>query len=348
MDIVKKTQKAVATATATITKNANISWLWIAIAVVAIATVMVRYADKVNKLRVLSADGSAALKRDELIEKTREHLKSKNRKPVLWIFVDHEYNSMLWSSFYSRSNFNMNVPYIKLAVEKTIKHNTDDFHICIINDKAFSHLLPGWRTNIEAIGKPLREKVRYIAMVSLLHEYGGLLVPSSFAATKSLRPVYDAAATATGPFAFENVNYHNYTGDGATTFCPDPHFVAAKRECPLLGEYKNYLERNASRDYTAESVFLNDNAKWLALAIRGGKMGLIGAEKIGAKLRTGEPVQVQDIVSTNPVPLIPDHELLGVCYPQSELIKRKEYKWFCYLTAQELASSNMFMAKFLL
>ena len=41
-------------------------------------------------------------------------------------------------------------------------------------------LLPEWTPELDKIGDPLREKVRYLGMMQLLYHYGGLFCSSIF------------------------------------------------------------------------------------------------------------------------------------------------------------------------
>ena len=61
-------------------------------------------------------------------------------KPNLWIYNKYEKNSRKWDSFYSRSNNNVNKPYIQVCIESIVKYNGDDFNIFIVNDESFSKL----------------------------------------------------------------------------------------------------------------------------------------------------------------------------------------------------------------
>ena len=42
---------------------------------------------------------------------------SKSKKPLLWIHLDYEINSRCWTSFGSRTNTNLNQPYLYLCLK---------------------------------------------------------------------------------------------------------------------------------------------------------------------------------------------------------------------------------------
>jgi hypothetical protein len=105
---------------------------------------------------------------------------AKSKKPIMWIHVPYEYNSRSWSSFGSRSNCDLNQPYLYLTVKSIIKHCDNSFHICIIDDKTFGKIIPGWNINMSFLAEPILGYVRQMAIAKLIHSYGGMSVPISF------------------------------------------------------------------------------------------------------------------------------------------------------------------------
>ena len=268
-----------------------------------------------------------------------KYLLEKSKKPIIWIHLDNEYNSMKWDSFYSRGNFQINVPYIHLAVQSIIKHCGDSFNVCLINDNSFSELIPNWTADLKKIGNPLKEKVRYLGLITLLHEYGGLLVPNSFLCTKNLLPLIDTCKTEEKPIIFENMNYY-----GNSTFAVDPFFMGANKSDELIDEYKNYIARVISNDYTAESIFLNDNSKWCQLKVNENKMIALSGESIGIRQVDRSPVTIELLTSNEDLHFNPN--MFGIFIPQKQLINRKNQKWFCYLSREEILQSGLYIARY--
>lgn len=262
-------------------------------------------------------------------------LAKKIRRPILWIYIDYRYNSMNWSSFFSRSNTNMNVPFIDMTVESIINHCTEHFNICLINDKSFAQLLPNWNTDLTIIGDPLRKKLTHYGMISLLHKYGGLLVPSSFLCLKNLETLYRICLQTHKPLVFENCKKQ-----------PNPDFIACLAGDDTINDYKNYLERNLSRDYTNESYFLADDNKWLSRRVENDKIKYIYGGSIGVLKKDGTSVEVQDILSINTVDYEKKENLYGIHLPLCELMKRKEFQWFCYLSSDDILNSRLCIAKY--
>jgi len=114
----------------------------------------------------------------------------KSKKPILWIHVPYEYNSRNWSSFGSRSSFDLNQPYLYLTVRSIIKHCDDSFTICIIDDTSFKKLIPEWKINMNQLSDPILSNVRMLGMMRLLYIYGGMICPISFVCLKNLNELY--------------------------------------------------------------------------------------------------------------------------------------------------------------
>lgn len=259
-----------------------------------------------------------------------KELLGKSKKPILWICVPRYQNARKWSSFYSRSNDKLNIPYMYMTIKSIIEKCGCSFKICVVDDDSFANLLPNWTPELDKIGDPLREKVRYLGMMQLLHHYGGVMVPPSFLCLRNISELCNFEESHI-PCVVENVNYN-----GASRFAPDAHFIAAHKECPVIEEFVDYLARMISNDYTDESVFLNDISKWCALRCANGKMRLIPAEMVGVKNTSGEAVVTEMFFEQAPLKL--NTEKYGILIPHDQILKRTALNWLCYLDKDELAT----------
>ena len=252
-------------------------------------------------------------------------LLTKNGKPILWIPVPRVYNARDWSSFYSRSSDSLNVPYMYLTIKSIIEKCGQTFQICIIDDDSFGKLLPNWTPELNKIGDPLREKVRYLGMIELLYTFGGILVPPSFLCMRDLGPLLENGK----PFVAEGVNYY-----GDSRFAPNPYFLGAKPECSVMKEYADYLAIMITNDYTAESIFLNDLSKWCARRCASGEMHCLDGKKTGAKTVNGDAIIIEHFFEQQPQELASD--TFGILIPHEQIEKRTSLNWVCYLEKEKL------------
>jgi hypothetical protein len=257
-----------------------------------------------------------------------QELLGKSKKPILWLPVPKIKNARTWESFYSRTTDNLNIPYMYLTLKSIIAHCGKSFTICIIDDDSFTNLLPNWTPELDKIGDPLREKVRYLGMMQLIYHYGGVLVPPSFLCLRNLEQLCDIQDGGK-PFIIENVNYN-----GESQFAPDPYFIGAPKKCDMIEEYVDYLSRMISNDYTAESIFLNDLSKWCGLRCHNGKMTLIPAINVGVQNMDNKVIITETFFEQRPLNISPN--AYGILIPHDQIMKRTSLNWLCYLSKPEL------------
>ena len=271
-----------------------------------------------------------------------KYLLKKNKKPLLWIHLNNEYNSRDWSSFYSRGNYNVNIPFIHLTIQSIIKNCGDDFYICIIDDTSFSELLPNWTANLSKIGAPLKDKMRYLGMVSLLEQYGGVIMPNSFLSFKSIKPLYYKSVNENKPLVFENSNSYNYNNNH--NFFPDCTFMIAPPNNEVITDFKEFLIHSVSKDYTAESLFLNENNKWCNLRCNENKIMFVDGQHIGAKNIHNTEITINNIVQEGNLDIA--ENAYGLLIPTTKLLNSTNFQWFCYLNENELLNSNMYISNY--
>jgi hypothetical protein len=264
---------------------------------------------------------------------------AKNKKPILWLHIFHEYNSRDWLSFGSRSSFELNQPYLYLTVKSIINQCDDSFHICIIDDETFPKLLPDWNINMKLISNPLKRDMRELAIANILYKYGGVRVPPSFICFRNLIEMYEKGTAGDSVFSCEFVD-RNVTSvvDG---FCPSVQFMGAKKQNPTIKKFIDFMERTISKDYTDEIRFLGELDRW----VKRNAM-VVDGKMIGTKKMDDEPVLLEDLLSTTYISIY--NGTYGVLIPQMEILNRTKYQWFARLSIQQLLESNMIVSKYLL
>ena len=165
-------------------------------------------------------------------------------RPKIWIHTKYEYNARRWKSFYSRSSYDLNQPYIHLTIKSVINHCGDDFNVCLIDDESFSKLIPTWDVDMSKTVEPVKTHLRELGMAQLVYYYGGLVVPNSFICCKNLMPMYqDGIGGEHGKqfFVVERPNRHDGP-IGKNLFVPDCYIMGAEKNCAALKEYIDYLK----------------------------------------------------------------------------------------------------------
>jgi len=166
-------------------------------------------------------------------------------RPKLWIHSKYEYNSRKWKSFYSRSSYDLNQPYIHLTIKSIINHCGDDFNVCLIDDATFSKLIPGWDADLSKMCEPIKSHMREIGMAQLLYYYGGMVVPNSFVCCKNLIDLYqDGLGDKSDQFfVSERPNKHEeLVHTQRRRYMPDVYLMGANKRNKMVKEYVDFLK----------------------------------------------------------------------------------------------------------
>jgi hypothetical protein len=268
---------------------------------------------------------------------------AKSKKPILWIHVPHEYNSRDWLSFGSRSSFELNQPYLYLTVRSIIKNCDQSFYICIIDDKSFANLIPDWNIDLTLIADPILSNIRQLALAKLVYAYGGVNVPISFLCFKDLIGLYEKGTNGDAMFVCENV-CENITST-TEMFCPDARFFGAKKNNRVLSEYIEFMQRQISADYTAQTEFLGDFDRWCKKRIQNKRMRLIPGTDIGTKTVNEETVTVDTLLSEDYIHFYP--KMYGIWIPADKILNRVKFEWFARMSPQQIFQGNFILAKYI-
>jgi len=269
---------------------------------------------------------------------------AKSKKPILWIHVPYEYNSRKWLSFGSRSSFELNQPYLYLTVKSIIQQCDNSFTICIIDDNAFKRLIPGWSINMNTISDPILNNMRKLGLMKLIHIYGGLLCPISFLCIKDLIGMYQKGIAGDKMFVCETID-RNIT---STTFdyYPSISFCGAPKDCQMVGELIDFMQRTISHDYTSASIFLGEFDRYIEKRVQKQKINIVSGSEIGTKTIEGKPIILDDLMADNYIHFYPN--LYGILIPSDEILKRRKYEWFSRMSAKQVLESNTILGNYML
>lgn len=273
--------------------------------------------------------------------------KQKNEnKPILWIHVPYDYNARNWESWGSRSSYQLNQPYLYLTVESIIAKCDKSFTICMIDDNSFPKLLPHWKINMDTITSPISDNMRSLGLTKLIHTYGGMICPISFLCMKDLIGLYQQGTNGDHMFVCENVSRN--INSTHKEFCPDITFFGAPRENRQIKNLCDYISRISGQDFTAQSVFLGNFARWCKLKSEKGEINLISAEEIGRKThKEGAPILVEDLLGRNYLDL-DIKRVYGIYIPAQEILSRKTFEWFARCSPEQILSSDTIIGNYFL
>ena len=266
----------------------------------------------------------------------------KSKKPILWIYIPHEYNSRKWISFGSRSSTDLNQPYLYLTVKSIIKNCEDSFNIVLIDDNTFEKIIPNWNINMDLIGDPLKDYIRQLALAKIIYNYGGITVPISFLCFKNLIGLYNKGTRNDTMFVCENYDI-NITST-SKLFYPDARFMGATKENETVKEFINFMEMKISEDYTAQTQFLGEFDSWCNQKITNGKMRLISGIDVGTRTVDDEAVTVDTLLSEDYIHFY--NKMYGIWIPSSKILNRIHYEWFARMSPEQIFQSQFILAKY--
>jgi len=277
-------------------------------------------------------------------DKNSNNILEDNKKPILWIPIEYQYNSRNWISFGSRSSYDLNQPYLYLTVKSIIQHCKDSFHVCLVDDNSFAKLIPGWNIDMGSVSYPISNKFRDLAMTKLIYLYGGIVVPPSFLCMKNMIGLYERGITGNKMFVCETINRSATSVD--YTYYPDISFMGAMRDNHTVKELLEFMERTISTDFTSESIFLGKFDKWCAMKIKKTEVNLIPAIEIGVKDINDDPITIDILMSQGYIDLYSN--AYGILIPAYEILNRTNYEWFARLSPDQVLKSDTIIGKYIL
>lgn len=269
-------------------------------------------------------------------------------RPILWIHVPYEYNARNWESFGSRSSYQLNQPYLYLTVKSIVAKCDKSFTIVMIDDDSFGKLIPNWHLNVGSIASPISDKIRTLGIVKLISIYGGMVCPISFLCLRDLIGLYQEG-TRNGRHAFVCENVSHNINSTHNTFCPDLTMFGAPKECPVLSDLCEYISRINGTDFTAQSDFIGNYARWVKLrAEKKGDVQLVSAKAIGRQTATeGAAISVDDLMGRNYIDLDPNI-VYGIYIPAQEILKRRAFEWFARMSPRQVIDSDTIIGNYMM
>ena len=265
-------------------------------------------------------------------------------KPILWVHSKHNINARNWKNFGSRNTNNLNQPYILSCIESIVKHCSNSFHVCLIDDKSFSRLIPQWNINISNLAEPVREHVRKLAMSKLLFTYGGMHIPDSTIILKDLKSTYDKSLKSHECFVGQKISKNIMSTYDSLS--PNLELMGCNKNSKVMNDYVKSLELMNSRDYTNEIEFEGKMERLLNKFCMKGLIKKIDGCVFGSKDIHRKDVNIDRLMNNNYIQF--SEKLVGIYIDQNMLLKRPKYSWFCRLSQQQLMNCDNIICKWLI
>ena len=270
-----------------------------------------------------------------------------NNKPKLWIHSKYEINARKWADFHSRNSYDMNQPYLYFTIQSIIDHCGSEFHICLIDDKSFGNLLDDWTIDISNLSEPMKSCIREIAMLKILHKYGGMVVPDSFMCMKSLKTIYEENIYDERLFVVESINRSVSMNDSMRScFAPSMYFMGSQKGNVQLEFMIEQLMNDCRKGHiTGEKHFISNKDNMLKRLIGEKKNNLVDGVIVGIKTFKGQAILLDDLMEDKFLDITND--CCGIYIPKDELLVRTKYQWFAYLSKREIMEANVAIVKYL-
>lgn len=269
---------------------------------------------------------------------------ARSKYPIIWIHLNYEPNARGWLNFGSRLTENLNQPYLYLTIKSIIDKCGSHFNVCLIDDNSFEKIIPGWTIDMKRVADPIKSKIRELAVARLLKHYGGMTLPSGFLCMKNLADMYYTMTCSGKMFIGEQKN--NNSSSTFIEMYPSNKIMGCSKNCKVIIDYIEYLEKTISSDYTAESQFLGSSDRWLYEEItKNNMLNQIPCELLGIKDTDNKLVTIERLMGNTYIDFIPT--ILGVALPERDILKRSKYEWFSRLSAEQALKCDNIMGKLL-
>lgn len=269
---------------------------------------------------------------------------SSNNKPPLWIYINSEINARKWSSFGSRNSKQLNQPYLHITLKSIINSSNDEFNVCIINDDSIHKVLPAWSIDMNKLAEPLKTHYRNLALLKLLYNYGGLVVPQSYLALKNMGELYYSGIQNTGCFVSELPSNSILTTIKDTQ--PSISLMGSTKKHPIIKELCQYLETINAIDNTNEQDFDGNIERVLNDYILNKKINKINGKITGCLNDYDEYISINELIGTSYINF--SKHMHGIYIPQQQILKRTKYEWFARQSVEQIYKSDIILCKYLL
>lgn len=250
-------------------------------------------------------------------------------RDIIWIYIDENINARKWMHWGSRNTLSMNQPYIHLTLKSIIEQANGKFKVCLLDDHSFAKLLPDFSIQLSSVPEPSKSCIRNIAMLKIVHHYGGIIIPMSYIACNPVEQLYSHLNTAE---LFICKTPQPEVNCMQEQFYFDITFMGAKKQSILLAEIIEQLEHVYSNDFTEEKVLLHKVSN--IIQPYSNRIITILPHVIGCQDRNHQPITLEQLFSEQPIEF--SENMHGLLIPYKEILSTSKYNWFSALPINDI------------
>ena len=253
----------------------------------------------------------------------RDMLKNSKRRKI-WVYIPLERNARHWESFGSRTTTHMNFSLMNLCIKSVIDWCSQSYDIILFTHHDIEDILRARDedstplVDLSTLSGDVLETQRHVAILEILHEYGGILLPPTLYMRSNIKHQ--------DPLDCWFVcDVTNTTHSAASTRIPSMVITGAPPKDPQLRCYIDSLKHFGKEEYS-ENYFIRN------------EIYILDGGVFGTKDKNNKNITLDDLMSNDKLHL---HELnVGLYLPYDELMKRTLYKWYIRMSERQVLGCN--------
>lgn len=225
------------------------------------------------------------------------------KKRIIWVHIPSERNERHWDEFASRTNTNINSPFINICIDNLIDKCKDDYDIILFRDEDINSILDE-TIDCSLIPYDVLGQYRHLSFMKILYTYGGVFLPCSLFLKKSF-------------YFVDNKNVWFICQDKYKN--PSSLICGSYKRNPQL---KQYIESLVTNKEVSIDYFKNNN------------IFCIDSKIIGVSDYNDNPIELDHLMNSQHI--LYDENNVGLLIPYEQLLTTIKYQWFCRLSILQL------------
>jgi len=264
---------------------------------------------------------------------------------TLWLYYDQsDVNSRWWADFGARSSRVLNVPFLNLCYQSIANNTSKHYNIRVLaglSDVAVA--LGGWEHLPKSLQNPIavvgEAELNYLR-ATILRRFGGLWVNPSTIFIKQLPNFCDENKKV----ILFGTNKDETYSDAKGTPAPGTDIMYSPKKDHPLFEYLEKVSRSRLDRNEGGKQFRRD-INWDLRQVLHDFQDSIDyyPELEFARKADGRRIQLEDLLSTNIIPLNPTSLYAPVDW--TELQERRNFGWFLRMSEDQILESDLLISK---